>query len=462
MVTDPIQRQRSQDHESELDLDAHESLLRLAALPPSIAAPYLTVCLDWRPDGADPGRTTADQPRPSERRSRVDDAGASRRPSRHLFEREATALPAEHGPRGDAFDSLSTDIDRISDYLDAELDPSSQGVFIVACSYLGIFEPLALGLPLSTQFTTGPIPALAALARLAQDYPVFATLLADQHDATLSIISQATRDHSVTIESSDYPRKQKQGGWSQQRFQARAGERVAAFARGIADATLFALDEMGVDQLVIAGDEVITSALDAVFHQRVKDRIVGTLRLDIGTSDQDLIAATLPLIEQGEREREAAAVEDLSGAIGAGGLGVGGVGSTLTALQSGQASTLVVGDDFAGWGWADYEHHAFGAGDVPAEHPLGGDVNAIVPVRIDEELIRLALQTGADVVFVHSAVPVGTADEAAIPDVGSDQPRTDAAAALDALGGVGAILRFTFDGEHPTADQAATPVTNSA
>ena len=456
MATDPIQRVRKQDHETAVDLDAHAALIRLAALPPSPLVPYLTVSLDWRPDGDDPGRTAAPEPRPSERRSGRDDVpegGTSRRPSRLRFEREAAEIAASHGPRGNAFDSVTADIERISAYLDEELDPAAQGIVVVACAAAGVFEPLALGVPIPTRIVAGPTPALAALARLVDDYPTYAVLLADQHEATLSLITQATYGHSISLESTDYPRKQKQGGWSQRRFQARAGERVAAFARGVADEVQRTLDESAIEMLVVAGDEVITSALDAAFHPTVKERIAGTIRLDIRASDQTLIEATMPLAEKAERDREAAAVSALQDAIGASGNGAAGAEAVLAALQAGQAETLLMVDDFTAEGWADFSLPTSGIGAVPTEHPLAGDLAALVAIAVEEELVRLAAKSGAAIQIVHTTVTVGAADVQEIPAAGSLQPRTAAAAALDGFGGVGALLRFTLDGDRSSANQ---------
>lgn len=452
MVTDPVQAIRRYTHNTPHDLDVWRTMLDLAALPPSTEAPYLTLSLDWRPAGDDPGRIPAAEPRPSERRASRNDEGVSRRPSRQQIERELAALVATHAPRGAAFDSVSADVERISDYLDNDLDPAAQGVFIVACSATGVFMPLVLGLPLPTRLVAAPTPALGVLARLVDDHPTYAILLADQHTATLSLIMQATRGHSLGLESTGYPRKQQQGGWSQRRFQARADERVEAFARVIADEVHKALDEASVTMLVVAGDEVITSALDAAFHPSVTGRIVDTIRLDIGASEGDIIAATLPIVERAEREREVEAIEALQDGIGAGGLGVGGVAETLTALQGGQVATLVIVDDLAAPGWADYVMPLYGVGEVPAEHPAGGNPADIIPVALEEEMIRLAIQTGATSQIVHTAVPVGSAANAEIPEAGSAPPRTEAARALDDLGGVGALLRFTVEQDPPATE----------
>lgn len=454
MVTDPTRRIRQYEHDSPLAGDLRHALQDLAALPPSTDIPYLTVSLDWQPQGSDPGREPAEEPRRSERRSVHDVQGVTRRPARQQVEREAEELLSGYGPRGAAWESLQADLEQILSFLDEDLNPAAQGVFIVACSAQDVFEALPLGLPIVTSVTAGPTPALSQLTRLVEDYPAYAVLLADQAEATLSVISQATSDQSLFLESSTYPRKQQQGGWSQRRFQARADERINAFARDIAEETHTALDEVGVGMLILAGDEVITSALDAAWHPTVKERIVGTLRLDITTPEHELIEATMPVALAAEREREAAAVRQLQDAIGAAGPGAAGAVDTLMALQRGQVETLLVVDDFTGPGWADYALSASGVGAVPAEHPLGGEQDALVPIALEEEMVRLALQTGAEVQIIHTAVPVGSAEEQPIPEAGSPPPRTEAAEALDGLGGVGALLRFTLENETPTDSEA--------
>jgi hypothetical protein len=90
---------------------------------------------------------------------------------------------------------------------------------------------------------------------------------------------------------------------------------------------------------------------------------------------------------------------------------------------------------------------------VPSEHPVGGDPVDLTPVALEEEMIRLALQTGATVQIVHTAVPVRTAEDEEIPQAGSAQPRTEAAFALDHLGGVGALLRFAIDQDDSVTDR---------
>lgn len=451
-ATDPIRTIREVDHEVPFDLALAPTLRDLATRSPSLDAPVISLTLDWRPAGEAPGRDPAPEPRRSERRSAADESGSSWRPSWAEMDRQVQALAESLGPRGAAFDSVTADLARIRDYLDNELDPAAKGVAIYACSAADIFVPLALGLPMPTRLAVGPTPALAALTRLREDNPTYAVLVADQQTAYLSLIDQAVIDRSVTVEGSGYPRKQMQGGPSQRRFQARAEERIDAFARGVAEEVQRTLDDNAVSMLIVAGDEVITSALDAVFDQRVRDRIIASIRLDIEASPRQVLDATLPLAEEAERKHEDADVQTLRDAVGADGRGAAGPEDTLTALQAGQVLTLILNDDFTAPGWADYSLPLYGVGDVPREHPAAGDLANLVPIALEEEMIRLALASGAEVQIVHATQPVAVAEGERFPEAGTPPPRTAAGQALDALGGVGAVLRFTLDQDQPIAE----------
>lgn len=430
MATDPARQIRQHRQESPFVADLPAALARLAALEPSIDPPYLTVGLDLRPEGTRPNR----------------------RPGREYVDQNAEEFLAGFEPHTPAHDSLSGDLDRITTYLDDDLDPAVQGLVVVACSAKGVFEALPLGLPVPNRIATGPTPALVALARVSEDEPPYAVLLADQQQASLSIVDRADRERSVEIEGTDSADKQSQGRASQRRAQHRADEQVEAFARAAAEEARVAMDGAGIKILVLAGDEQITTTLRDTLHESVRERVVGDVRLDVTANERDVIEATLPIVEQSERAREGEAVGRIQNGAGPGGGAVAGAVETLTALQAGQVMTLVMNDDFSAPGWADFTFPLYGAGEPPAEHPAAGDVANIVPVPLEEELVRLALQTGAEIEIVRTSVPVSAEEQMDIPEADATTPRAPAARDLDGLGGVGALLRFALDDDRSTAN----------
>ena len=455
MVTQPLRRVRRTTYDIPLTFGVRDALDYLANLPASPEAPYLTVTLDWTPAGGAPGREPAPglrrrggdpsaPPLPVVRRSqwrvRRGEEGQIRRPGRTMMESELNRLISEAGPRGEQRENLEAVSARIAEYLDSELDPAAKGVYIVANAALDEFVPLALGLPMETTVSLGPTPVLRPLAQRIDDYPAYMVLMADQHEAYLQLVRRERRGRSVWLESTNFPRRTQRGGESQARYQRRTDERVNAFARHVADETLLALQEEDVDMLIVAGNEVMTSALANEFHHTVQERILDTIRMDMSASEQEVIDATLPIAERAERDRELAVVERIANAVAANGRGKAGTADVLRALQMGQASGIAMVDDYAEDGWADFERDLFGVGPVPAEHPMGGDVADMVPVELGNEMIRLAVQTNARIEIVKTAVDSDEAGEG-VPNAGS-LPRTEAARKLDELGGVGATLRY--------------------
>jgi len=454
MAIDPVQQIRELEHDTPLATDLTATLARLAALPPSTEAPYLTVNLDWRPEGSAPGRFQPAEPKRSERRAPREEDGAPRRPAWQQLRRDLEESVNSYGPRGAAFESLTADLERLTTYLDEELDPAAQGIVIVACQQQGVFEPVPLDVPVDSGFTVGPIPALRQLLHAAGDFPPYGVIVADQRDAFLWLMAGQTWDRGLELEATGYPRKQQQGGWSQQRYQNRADERVEAFARTIAEETRRALGEGGdqIDYLIIAANEQMFTVINAELHETIRERVLGQITLPIEANITEVTTAAAPLIEEAERKREMEAVQAVRDGVGAGGRGVAGAVDTITALQTGQVMTLVMNDDFSEPGWADYTLPLFGVGSPPREHPAGGDAANLVPTAVEDEVVRLALQIGAEVQLVGSAVPVGAEEQEQIPDANDPTPRSEAARALDEIGGIGAILRYALDEGQPTAD----------
>lgn len=428
-ATNPTRSIRQYEHPSAFDISAAELLNRLSVLPPATDVPYLTVTLDWQVAGGQPGRRE-DMELKRSQLGRVDPSGGSDRPSLTQVEQKLHRLIEEQGPRGEVRESLEQDRDRILEWLRSDLDPSAQGVFIVANAKHGVFEATGLSMPLRTRVRLAPTPQLYRLVRLIEDNPTYAVLVADQADATLDFITRGARRQSVELSSTLYPRHQQQGAFNQRRYQNRANERVDAFARDIVDQTSRALQETGVDILVMLGSEVMMTALDRAMDESLTSLVAARIRTQTPLEDHKKIELTLPVAAQAELDAEAAVVDRLADRRGAGQGAAIGRADTLRALQNGQVDELVMLDTFRAPGWADYSMHLFGVGDVPAEHPVGGDVANIHEVDLRHEMIRLALAIGSRIDVIHSSGVDGEA-------------QTEAAAKLEKMGDVGALLRYT-------------------
>ncbi len=414
--TDPVKKIREESHEAAVDTDLSAALLTLAQLPPSTETPYATVTLDWYPEGG-------------KRTSPVEAWNEIKEEVWQFHFRSAEGISAEN-------DRL-----RIGEYLADEIDKTARGAVIVSNSGAGAFEAVTFGMSIPTTTNLGPIPYLKEFTRLVEDNPTYAVLVLDQDQADLSIVSADVLSDSLSVTGSKYPRHQKSGGLNQQRYQNRANERVDAFIKTVADEVQKTLEQTGVRRLVIGSDEVNGSLFQQAAHDTLKEKIVGTFRIDISAANFDKILELAgPIATEYERTRESQAVDAVSDAVGSGNKGAAGSIDILKALEQGQVYRLVMSGDYSEMGWADYTMPIYGIGDPPTEHPAGGDPHNIVPVPLEQEMIRQALLTGAQIEIVDPSVPVATEGE--VPKADEPIPVSAADAKLDALGGVGALLRW--------------------
>ncbi len=427
MATDPVELVSRIAFDGPRAADLSALLRRLATLPPAGDAPYLTVTADLRPEGSAPDR----------------------RPGVGALERAIRAATQEHPAHTPARECLDRDAARIADAVKGA--PSEMlGFFAVACGE-GVFESIFVPRPLPTTVALGSTPRLLELARLAEDQRACAVLAADGREASLVVVSASSPDALISVQANGYPRKQAQGGWSQQRYQARADERLEAFARVLAAELRRLVETKQADLVVIAADEPMRSTLHDELHPMVRQRLAGHQSAAHDHSPQALAERAGPVICKAARKREAEQVAAVRENAGPGGRSVAGIEETLAALQTGQVMVLVMNEDFEATGWADFDRGIYGTGGLPAKHPAGGAVSDLREIDLAQELVRLALQFDAAIEVVQSAAAVGANEWP--NDAGSaNGARTESARTLDGLGGVGAVLRYTLTADRSTAD----------
>ncbi|MFN8662231.1 MAG: hypothetical protein U0075_10090 [Thermomicrobiales bacterium] len=445
MATDPVRSIRATEQESPVVPDLKAALSRLAALPPSPTASCLTVSFDWSVDGSEPGRLPAPAPKRSQERAMRGETGAPRRPGWQQMQRELHSLVESHGPRGETYDGLAADLARITEFVDNQLDLGVNGVFIVADGQQGVFEAIPLDVAPTPSLVLESIPALRPLVHASEDYPSFAVVNANQQEANVWVIERLGWSENVQVQSDSYPRHQSTGGLNAQRYQNRANERVEAFARTVAEQVnrLFMESSTPPDYLILSDDEPMSTAISEHLHKDVTPKVLGKIQLGKDPLPTEIAAIVAPMIEAAERQEETDAAQKVADNVGSQNLGIAGAVDTLRALANGQVQMLVMNNDFSAPGWADYTLPLFGLGDIPAEHPAGGDIANLRVTKLEDEAVRLVLLNGGTVELIQTTEPLTA--ESGVPRAGGEMPRSGAATALDGLGGIGAVLRYDIE-----------------
>jgi peptide subunit release factor 1 (eRF1) len=376
-----------------LETPLRDQLDRLAAFEP-VELPVLSLYLDMQPDQH--GRTQYDS-----------------------FLRKALADRMKtFGSGTPARDSFEKDVERITQYLETNVQKSANGLAIFACHGADLFEALQLTAPIEEHWLfVASVPHLYPLARLNDQYPRYAALLVDTNAARLFVFSLGTTETKEQVKNVK-TRKSSMGGWSQARYQRHIDNYHSQHMKEVVDILDRIVREESINHLVISCDEIAKPLLMQELPQHLADKIVDTVRMDINAPEHEVLSSTLEALRAKDVETDQEHVEQMLGAWRAGGLAVVGAEDTLEALQMGQVEELIITARPTG---------VSRPGSVPEGTTPGSvEVDTSAPnasvdserLKVADELVTKAQATSARIRFIENEE------------------------LLAEVGGVGALLRF--------------------
>ena len=304
--------------------------------------------------------------------------------------------------------SLDKDLERISRYLDTELQPSANGVAIFACSAGEMFEAVQLTAPIERHsLYIGDQPHLYPLARIESQYPRYAAVLTDTNSARILVVATGEVVDERELKGVK-TRRNSQGGWSQARFQRHLENFHLQHVKEVVDVLDRIVQDEGIEQVVIAGDEVVTPLLQEQMSKQLAAKVVDRVRIESGAPVDEVLKTTLEAMKRSDQASDVEAVDAVVGAYRAGGLGVVGPEETLEALGQGQVDELLINasvGDLRSLGSPSVQAAASDAGlEQPAvESTAAGEAAEETPavVRMADELILKARQTAARIRFIE-------------------------------------------------------------
>ena len=323
----------------------------------------------------------------------------------------AIAYPLRSAER----ESFKRDVERIWTYLESELKPSSNGAVIFACWGTDeFFEAMQFEAPVHEhRLYLYHQPHLYPLARLMDQYPRYAVLIADTNAARLLVFGRGALLRSGRIASPQFsPRAI--DGWSQTRYQRHVANYHLHHAKEIVEALDRVVREDTIEYILLAGDDVIIPVLREQLPHRLQEKLIDVLRLDISASQTQVLQATLVALREHDAQVDAERVQRLMNAYRAGGRAVVGAHDTLAALNDGQVEEVIITGSLEELRDAAEE---VGTPLAPDARGRKGDWSGTRVVMVADQLVTRARRTGARMRFIEDA------------------------SLLSDVGGVGALLR---------------------
>ena len=326
-------------------------------------------------------------------------------------------------------ESLDQDLERIAGFLDNHLDPSANGVAVFACSAGELFETIQLTAPIEQHWLSiGDQPHLYPLARLDSLHPRYAAVLADTNAARILVFATGELVAEREIKGVKTKRTS-QGGSSQARYQRHTENFHVQHAKEVIEALERIVKQENIAEIIVAGDEVVMPLIREQMPKHIAEKVVEHVRMNLNTPSAQLIDGALEALRHVHSQTEREKVETAIGGFRSGGLGVVGPQDTLEALIKGQVEELLISAtlrDLQPVG-ALTASTASDSLEAVLPEPVLETVASGEPadahadtIRLADELITKAAQTGARITFVEDAE------------------------LLSDYGGVAAILRFVI------------------
>ena len=333
-------------------------------------------------------------------------------------------------------ESFERDVARIERYLGTSLEPSANAVAIFACAGAdGFFEALQLDAPVHEhRLYVSDRPHLYPLARLDDQYPRYAAVLADTTVARIFVFgtNRLERQEDVVGQRT---KRIKAGGWSQARFQRHVENYHLHHVKEVVDTLDRVVREEAIAHILLAGDEVVIPLFREQLPPHLADKVLDVLRLDTQAPEREVLDVTLAALRQSDAESDADLAGRLLDEVRSQGLGVLGAEQTLAALRNGQVDVLLIlaqsdlltNVDHLPVGDSSEAEHTGNAAEglaavdtaAAAAAARSEDTGATPSSeRVANHLVTLARQTSASVRFIEDPLLLAEA------------------------GGVGALLRF--------------------
>jgi peptide subunit release factor 1 (eRF1) len=238
--------------------------------------------------------------------------------------------------------SFDRDAEKIQRFLETEVKPSANGIAVFACAGENdFFEAMQLEASFEeNRFAAANRPQLFPLARLIDENPRYALVLADTRSARIFVFARGRRIDEKSVKSRSLPRTSGTG-LSQMQYQRHVDNLHKSHARELVERLTRVVEEDRVDHILLAGDEVILPLIRSELPRRLEKKLE-TLHFDKKKPEAVVLAAAKELLRERDAKTDAEKIERLLGEYRAGGLAAVGPEEVRRALELGSGDELLI------------------------------------------------------------------------------------------------------------------------
>jgi peptide chain release factor subunit 1 len=323
-----------------------------------------------------------------------------------------------------ANEASAKDLAEVEKYFDFQYDWQGKGVVIFSCLEEGFWQAYPLAVPIGNHVFVADSPYIKPLTDVLDEYGRYAVILVDREGARFLLFHQGELEETDGTLGEEVKRTKRGGGSAAGRLGGLTS-RASRHEEEIAQRNLKDAAELGVrfcgggrcSRIVLGGTDETLTQFQGMLPKELQEKVVGSISLDMGASEMEVLDRSLEVIQEVERERKEELVEQLiTAATSKGGHGALGLDDTLAAVQEGRAHILVVAEGYVAAGYG-CQNCGYVAAHELKECPFCGGEMAQIEDAVNT-IVRKAIESGMEVEVVKDN------------------------AALEEAGGIGAILRY--------------------
>lgn len=257
--------------------------------------------------------------------------------------RDLTKRLAEQVEDREAKRSMERDLDRITHFLELEVEPRGRGLAVFSCSSRTLWEVCRLPIPLPDVAYVDTAPCVKPLLFALDKHPKYAAVVLEKERARffeLHLGEIVERGEVIN----EVPRRHKQGGWSQANYQRHHDAHVQWHLKATVDVISKQRSTTGFDRLVIGGTDAVVAEFLRLLPKSLHDALAGTFSVTPPISGACIQREIETLHNRIEQERKARLAHELIVTALKGGQAVVGIPDTLSALNKGQVWQLLLAE----------------------------------------------------------------------------------------------------------------------
>jgi peptide chain release factor subunit 1 len=251
----------------------------------------------------------------------------------------------------DAARSVEEDAAHMSSFVRDRFDRgSTRGLALFSASRAGLWEDIPVSRPVLDRVVVSTHPDLLPLEMLLETYESFCTVLVDSEKARI-FLAELGRIEEQSDLVDDVPGRHDQGGWSQARYQRHINEHRQRHLKRTAEVLFRFHKRRKFDHLILGGPDEVVAELERDLHDYLRRLVRARVGVPMTATASEVLARSLELEEEMERNRVRASLDRLMAQAAAGRAAVTGLASTLRALGDGRAETMLVRFDLSSSGF---------------------------------------------------------------------------------------------------------------